>query len=173
MDELEAWEDGRPEGPSKSRIKRELLALQDLAERMIELPRAELERLGLSDATWAAIDETPRIRDLRARRRHFKRIAKLLAREDRAAVRALIDGKAELAREEAARHHRVERWRERLITEGDGALTELLDLCPGADRQRLRQLMRAAQRDQAKGRREGPRRLFRFLGEILDELPMS
>jgi ribosome-associated protein len=173
VDELEESEQGRPAGPSKSQIKRELLALQGLAERMIKLPRAELERLELSDGIRAAIDETSRIKDQRARRRHFKRIAKLLAREDAGAIRALVDAKDERGRAAAARHHRVERWRERLIAEGGGALTEFLELCPEADRQRLRQALRVARSDQEKGRPDGPRRLFRLLREILDEIPLS
>lgn len=169
MDELEDLEEGLSEGPSKSQVKREHLALQDLAERMVALPRAGLERLHLSEATWVAIDETPRIKDQRARPRHFKRIANLLAREDMEAVHVLLDQRAEAERAAAARHHQVERWRERLIVEGDAALTELLDLCPGADRRQLRQLVRSAQRDREQGKPEAPRRLFRFLRGALDE----
>lgn len=161
------------EGPSKSRIKREFQALQDLAEQMTAMPHVELERLELSEATRAAIDETPRIKDVRARGRHFKRIAKLLVAEDMKAVHSLVDGKEAMAREAAARHHRVEHWRERLIEEGDDALTELLRLCPGADRQQLRQLMRAARRDREKGKADAPRKLFRFLREVLEENDLS
>lgn len=169
MDKLEDLEGGLPEGPSKSRVKREHLALQDLAERLVALPRAELERLHLGEATWIAIDETPRIKDQRARPRHFKRLANLLAREDIETVQALLERKAGGEHAAAARHRRVERWRERLIAEGDAALTELLDLCPDADRQQLRQLVRAAQGDRDKGRPEAARRLFRFLRAALDE----
>jgi ribosome-associated protein len=169
MADLDDGEDygEEPRGPSKSQVKREMHALQDLAERLVGLPRAELERLSLGGATWAAIDETSRIKDLRALRRHYKRIAKLLAREDTDAVEALMGEKDALARDAAARHHRVERWRERLLAEGDEALAELLDECPGADRQQLRSLVRAARRDLDKGRPDGARRLFRFLRELL------
>jgi len=135
------------------------------------MPRPELEQLGLSESTWAAINETPRIRDPRARGRHWKRIANLLEREDMHAVHALLDGAEAREREAAARHHRLERWRERLITEGDGALSELLAAHPHADRQQLRTLMRAAQRDRDRGRPDAQRKLFRFLRESLgDEL---
>ena len=160
-------------GPSKSQVKRELHALQALAERMTAMPQSEVELLGLSEATRAAMDETARVKDQRARRRHFKRIAKLLAKEDMEAVHALVDEKASRAREAAARHHWVERWRERLIEEGDDALGEFLDLCPRADRQRLRQLMRAARRDREKGRPDAPRKLFRFLREIMKDTDLS
>lgn len=132
------------------------------------MPRPELEQLGLSEATWAAIDETPRIRDPRARGRHWKRIANLLEREDMHAVHALLGGAEAREREATARHHRLERWRERLIVEGDGALSEFLAAHPLADRQQLRTLIRAAQRDRERGRPDAQRKLFRFLREIPD-----
>lgn len=158
-----------PQGPSKSQLKRDKQALQALAERLVAMPRAELLRLNLSESTWEAIDETPRIKDHRARGRHWKRIANLLEREDRHAVHALLDQAEGRERQAAARHHRLERWRERLIDEGDGALTELIAEHPATDRQQLRALVRAAQRDQARGRPEGQRRLFRFLRETLED----
>jgi ribosome-associated protein len=172
VDDLTDPEEAPEEGPSKSQVKRDLLALQVLAERMATLPRAELQRLDLGEATWAAIDETPRIKDLRARRRHFKRIAKLLAREDMEAVRALADQDAAASGEATARHHRVEQWRERLIDEGDGALADLLALCPGADRQQLRHLTRAAQAGRDQGRPEAARKLFRLLREMLKDVEL-
>jgi len=156
-----------PEGPSKSQVKREHHAVQELAERLVGLPRSELERLTLSEATWAAIDETSRIKDIRALGRHYKRIANLLAREDMAAVATLLHGQERVKQEETARLHRLERWRERLITEGDQALAELLEAQPEIDRQQLRALIRTARKDcdQAKG--EGSRRLFRWLRDVL------
>jgi ribosome-associated protein len=159
------WMDG-PRGPSKSQLKREKQALQALAERLVSLPRPELERLRLSEATWAAIDETPRIRDPRARGRHWKRIANLLEREDMHAVHALLDHAAARQREDAARHHYLERWRERLIAEGDEALGEFLVAHPDIDRSRLRALVRAAQRDRDRGRPEAQRKLFQYLREV-------
>ena len=132
------------------------------------MPRAELERLNLSPATWVALDETPRIKDQRARPRHWKRIANLLEREDMHAVHALMDQAEARERDAAARHHRLERWRERLIAEGDGALGAFIDEHPWADRQQLRTLVRAAKRDTERGRPEAPRKLFRFLRDTVE-----
>ncbi len=132
------------------------------------MPRAELERLRLSPATWAALDETRRIKDTRALGRHYKRIANLLEREDMHAVHALVDQAADRERAATAHHHQLERWRERLIIEGDRGLRDFLDQCPDTDRQQLRTLIRAAQRDTERGRPEAPRKLFRFLREALD-----
>ena len=161
-------EEAHPEGPSKSQVKREHHALQDLAQRLVSLPRSTLERLDLSEVTWAAIDETARIKDIRALGRHYKRIANLLAKEDMAAVEALLHGQERQKRAEAARLHRLERWRERLITEGDPALGDLLDEHPNLDRHQLRTLIRAARKDREQGKTDGDRRMFRFLREALD-----
>jgi len=160
--------DGAEAAPSKSARRRERLALQDLAEEMLGLPRSALEGLGLGTDTWVAIDETARIKDRRAMRRHIKRVANCLARENTEPLQALLDARAEKARQASARHHQLERWRARLIDEGDAALTELLDAYPDADRQQLRTLMRAAQRDAARGRPDAPRKLFRLLRELVD-----
>ena len=56
------------------------------------------------------------------------------------AVRAAMQGDTP----EAAVHRRADRWRERLLEEGDAALAALVEEVPGADRQRLRALVRRA-----------------------------
>ncbi|SOO30196.1 conserved hypothetical protein [Xanthomonas phaseoli pv. phaseoli] len=63
--------------------------------------------------------------------------------------------------------HRVERWRERLLAEGDVALSELLEAYPAADRQQLRQLVRNAIHERAKNK---PPRAYRELFQVLREL---
>jgi len=156
------------DGPSKSQVKRDLHALQAMAEQMVSLPRAELQRLNLGEATWVAIDETARIKDLRALRRHYKRIANCLARENTEPLHDLLDAREQRAREASARHHQLERWRGRLIEEGDAALTEFLNVFPDADRQQLRTLVRAAQRDTERGKPDAPRKLFRRLREVVE-----
>jgi ribosome-associated protein len=155
--------------PSRSQRKRESHAVQDAARRLLALSSSELATLSLGAATLAAVAETARIKDRRAMPRHVKRVANLLEREDLGAIEALLDSRQAMDQAAAARHHRLERWRDRLLAQGDAALGELLDLCPRADRQALRQLVRAAQRDREAGRPEGPRKLFRALRAALDE----
>ncbi|MFZ1539610.1 MAG: ribosome biogenesis factor YjgA [Chromatiaceae bacterium] len=155
------------DGPSKSQVKRDHHALQNLAKRLLSLPRSELERLELSAATWIAIDETARIKDVRVLGRHYKRIANLLARDDMAAVTDLLHGQEYHRQEEANRLHLLEGWRERLIAEGDEALGALLDAYPQVDRHQLRTLIRSARKDRQQGKPGGDRRLFRFLREAL------
>jgi ribosome-associated protein len=155
--------------PSRSQRKRESHAVQEAARRLLALPPAELASLSLGPATLEAVAETARIKDRRAMPRHIKRIANLLGREDLGAIEALLESRQAMDQAAAARHHRVERWRDRLLAEGDAALGELLDLCPGADRQGLRQLIRSAQRDRDAGRPDDARKLFRALRSALEE----
>ena len=76
------------------------------------------------------------------------------------AIRDALDEKGEAARLETGAMHRAEAWRERLLDEGDAALSELLDAHPGADRQQLRQLVRSALDER---RKDKPPRAYREL----------
>ena len=142
--------------------------MQTLAEELLGLPRAELQTLDLDARAWAAIEETARIKDKRALARHYKRIANCLSRIDQAPLQALLARRETAERAATARHHLIERWRERLISEGDGALADFLAHYPGVERQPLRALVRVAQRDAEQGRADGPRKLFRYLRDWLE-----
>ncbi|MEW8682024.1 MAG: DUF615 domain-containing protein, partial [Candidatus Thiodiazotropha endolucinida] len=54
------------DGPSKSEIKREMLALQQLGERLTTLPPTVLARMPLSAALQEALEESRRIKSLNA-----------------------------------------------------------------------------------------------------------
>ncbi len=152
---------------SKSEIKREMRALQALGERLAGLKPALWEQFGFSPEMLGALEESRRIRSHIARRRHFRRLGKLLRHEDRERVHALFERMDNAHLEDSRRFHRLEQWRDRLLTGGDPVLNELIARCPGADRQRLRQLVRQARKE---AQREQPpaasRRLFRYLKEL-------
>ncbi len=52
-----------------------------------------MQQLTFSEKTWEAIRETARIKDPRALRRHHKRVANCLAREDITELQQMIEGK--------------------------------------------------------------------------------
>ena len=62
---------------------------------------------------------------------------------------------------------RCEYWRTKLLDEGDSALQGLMEVCPHADRQALRQLVRRAQKEQAA---QKPPKLVKELFQVLKEL---
>lgn len=159
-------------GKSKSQLKREMHALQDLGKRMLDLSNDQLDTLPISDTLRAAIEESRRIRQNEARRRHLQYIGKVIRQEDDLdALTRAIDAFDAGSEEHTRRHHLAERWRDRMITEGDSAVAEFMDYCPGADVQHLRNLARNAKRDQQKEKNSGQaRKLFRALREWIDEV---
>lgn len=166
-------ESGEYLSPSRSQQRREALGVLELGERLASLTDAQLARLPVPDALLAHILETRRITSHIARKRQLAFLAKQMRREDEAtleAIRDALDAQGERARREAAAMHRVEAWRERLLADGDEALASLVDAHPEADRQRLRQLIRNAQQERAKGKPpHAYRELFRELKALMAE----
>ncbi|MGQ0334957.1 ribosome biogenesis factor YjgA [Halomonas elongata] len=154
------------ERPSKSQLKREMHALQELGERLIAMNESERARFPLSDELLAAIEETGRIRAREARRRHMQYVGKLMRREDLDGIQAVFD---EIDREQLQRDHafhRLEKWRDRLIDEGDDAVADFIEAYPDTDRQALRQLIRNARRERDQGKPPtNARRLFKLIRE--------
>ncbi|MDX1457811.1 MAG: ribosome biogenesis factor YjgA [Marinobacter sp.] len=156
---------------SKSQLKREMLALQELGKQMLALSNEQLSTLPISDTLHRAIEESRRIRQNEARRRHLQYIGKVMRQEqDIDAIRRAIGAFHAGSEEHTRRQHLAERWRDRLISEGDNALGEFIDYCPGADVQHLRNLTRNARRDVQKEKNTGQsKKLFRYLRECIDE----
>jgi ribosome-associated protein len=152
-DEYEQYEYDQIEPEkSKSQIKREFAALQELSGQIIALKPAQVSRFDFSQIILDALEEHTRIKNRTAQQRHIRRIAKLLSDEDVDAIRHTLERLDANHPENRRRLELLEQWRERLISEGDTALNQLADICPGLDRQRLRQLIRSAQKEVAVGK---------------------
>ncbi|WP_133480170.1 ribosome biogenesis factor YjgA [Cognatilysobacter segetis] len=156
-------ESGEFLGPSRSQKRREALDVLELAKALVELTPAQLARVPVPEATLPHIEETRRITSNIAHKRQLAFLAKQMRKlddDELQAMRDALDEKSDASRAEAAALHRVEAWRAKLVDGGDDALSELLDMHPDADRQRLRQLVRNAQDEKKRGK---PPRAFREL----------
>ena len=166
-------EDDAPQysGPSKSQLKREMHGLQDMGKRMIDLSNEQLDTLSISDTLRSAIEESRKIWQNEAKRRHLQYIGKIIRQEDDPdAVLRAIDAFDSGSEEHTRRHHLAERWRDRMIAEGDSVAGEFYNYCPGADIQHLRNLVRNARRELEKQKNTGQaRKLFRYLRECVDQ----
>jgi len=155
---------------SRSQQRREALHILALAEKLVTLPSAQWARLPLPEELLAQLKACQRITAHGARKRQLAFIAKQMRRLE-AEILNLIDqtlnNEAEIARQQTAALHHVEQWRQRLLDEGDKALTELLNAYPHANRQHLRNLVRKAQRETDKNQ---PPRAFRELFQVLRAL---
>ncbi|HOT00495.1 MAG TPA: ribosome biogenesis factor YjgA [Acidobacteriota bacterium] len=156
-----------PRPPSRSQRKREVQALDPVVERVLRLDPAAVDRLGLPEPLRLAIGEGRRISAFSARRRHQRYLRRLLLEPEAEPLRQLAAQDGQAARREAARFHWLEEWRERLVAAGDPSLDEFLAAHPTADRQELRRLVLAAQRERRDGKPAGAgRALFRRLRAV-------
>ena len=129
--------------PSKSRIKRDMLALQDLGEQLVALPTYKVRDAGLPESLRDAVIEAQRTRSHEGRRRQIQYVGKLMRTADADAVRAIVAAATQDDRASTARMHALERWRDALLAQDD-AQTEFLNKYPRSDAQQLRQLVRGA-----------------------------
>ena len=163
-------ESGEYLGPSRAQQRREALDVLALVQALGEHSAAELEKLPVPEHLLPHFAELRRISAHGARKRQHAYIAKQMRGEDEAVLDAIRDALAaggEAARQETALLHRVEAWRDRLLADGDAALSELVEQHPSADRQQLRQLVRNALEERARNK---PPRAFRELFRVLRDV---
>ncbi|WP_345245064.1 ribosome biogenesis factor YjgA [Pigmentiphaga soli] len=166
--------DDDPRPPSKSQLKRDMTALQELGERLVALPRDRLAQLALAERLHDAIVEAQRITSHEARRRQLQYVGKLMRDAHVEPIRARLaewDGES---MEQIAAFHQLELWRDRLLQDDEQA-TAFIAQHPGADAQHLRALIRAARKERAANAallpgQEPQRRQFRALFQEIKRL---
>lgn len=151
---------------SRTEIKKAAQAVTDLGEQLAEMTPAELKRMNLpkelADALTLlkSMDKGPALK----RQRLF--IGRLLRKNEP----LIIEIKAKFAEIEAKRKqqnahfHQLEKWRDRLLNEGDDALEKLLELYPQIDRQQMRQWIRNAKKEAETNKPpKAAREIFQYL----------
>ena len=158
-------------GPSRSEERREALAVLELAKRLVEQPEARLAQIPMDEDLLALVIASKKITSQIARKRQIHFLAKQMRRQDDEAlqlIRAALEHDKAEGRREAQALHEVEYWRDKLVDDGDEALSELLEKHPHADRQHLRQLARNAHQERLKNKPpHAYRELFRELRTLL------
>lgn len=155
--------------PSKTKIKKQMHELRDLGKELTELGKDQLAQLALPESLRDAIREMKNINKFGAQRRQMQYIGKLMREVDTAPILARLDAWKGTSQRHIGYMHQLERWRDRLL-ESDGALTELLAAHPQADAQRLRTLIRNAQKEMEAGKPpKNFREIFQVLREIIPE----
>ncbi len=160
-------ETGEFHDSSRKQKRRDALDVLALGEKLVSLTPAQLARVPVPEDLLPHIAECRRITAHIAHKRQLAYLAKHMRREEEStldAIRNALDANSETSRREVAMLHRVEDWRERLLSNGDTALAALLDEYPQADRQQLRTLVRNAQAEKAKNK---PPRAFREIYQVL------
>lgn len=156
------------EAPSKTELKREMTALQQLGEAIVKLSNGQLQTIPLEDERLAeAIHTARRIKSREGLRRQLQYIGKILRTLDiepiRQAHQKLLDGR----KEETRAFHELEQLRDRLIAGGPNQLDEVFEKFPTADRQQLRHIIIQANKEQKANKPPAAsRKLFKYLREL-------
>ncbi len=152
---------------SKSQMKRESHALQALGEELVSLPAAKLAKIPMPEELAEAVTLARRIKARGGLKRQLQYIGKIMRSIDAEPIAQALEEIKSSAGKEAAKFHRLEKWRDQLVEEGDAALEQLLKEFPTADRQHLRQLTRNAQREAAANKPpKSAREIFRYLRDL-------
>jgi ribosome-associated protein len=154
--------------PTKTALKRQAQAVQDLANRLIDAPADLVTGLDLPDKLADAITLARRIAAGGALVRQKQFVAKLMRGLDPEPIRSALDARANAARLDAVRFRRAERWRDRLVTDGPKALEAFATEYPETDRDALAALAALAVDERRSGHGAGAgRKLFRYVQECL------
>ena len=156
------------EQPSKSAVKRRMLALQELGESLTKLSDKQLQQVPVNDERLLeAIRETRRIRSNSARRRHLQLIGKLMRHVDPEPIAEAMQAMHRSKQADTDSLHQLERLRDDILAAGVAGVESAAARWPQADRQQLRQLVLQHQRELQQGKPPAAsRKLFRYLREL-------
>lgn len=156
------------EEKSKSQVKRELLALQDLGKTLIDLSLKQLEKIEMDDKVRQQV-LAAKTMQRGALKRQIQYLGKLLRFVDISSIQKGLAIAQNLSMEHNAHFHRLERTRDALIADDEAAFTQLLNDYPHADRQHIRQLIRNAQKEKEQNKPPAAARaLFKYLRELAE-----
>lgn len=154
--------------PSKSARKREMHALQELGESLVELNEKQLQQVNLQDeALVIAIAECHQITSNSARKRHLQFIGKLMRDIDPEPIERAIRAIHHKHETKNSAFHDIETLRDAMLLAGVSGVELAIERFPELDRQHVRQLLLQHQREQAKQKPPAAsRKLFRYLKEL-------
>jgi ribosome-associated protein len=91
--------------------------LQDMGEELVKQGNSRLAELNLPEELLTAVQEAKRITANGATRRQMQYIGRLMRNIDVAPIKAKLDAWSGNSKAEAAKFHRLERWRDRLLSD--------------------------------------------------------
>ncbi|TAG01883.1 MAG: DUF615 domain-containing protein [Burkholderiales bacterium] len=159
--------------PSKSQLKRDMTALQELGEVLGALSKSQLDELDLPETLRDALDDLPKVTAHEGRRRHIQYIGKLMRHVDPAPIREQIDRWEIGSRANKTAFKMAEKWRDRLIAEPK-VLVDFSEMQPEVDAKALAVLIEKARLQATRG--EAPaasRQVFRVVYKAFLKVPTA
>ncbi|MBY5993112.1 ribosome biogenesis factor YjgA [Ferrimonas balearica] len=157
---------------SKTQLKREAEALQQLGQDLLGLTKAELAKIPMDEDLEYAFALAHKIKGKHeAYRRQVQYIGKLMRSRDPEPLQEALDRIRNKHNQATAEFHKLEQLRDQLLTGGNDALQAALAEHPALaeEMQRLRQLIRQAAKEQKENKPpKSARELFKLLRSALE-----
>ncbi|WP_448549736.1 ribosome biogenesis factor YjgA [Thalassotalea fusca] len=152
---------------SKTQLKREMHELQDYAMRLVKLSKHQRKQLPLNEELLEAMVLADKIINKpEALSRHVRFISRMLSEMDLAPINQALDLMANKNQQKTRQIEMLEAYRDELIALGNEKIEEALANHPAMERQKLRQLVRQANKEKsAEKPGKGYKTLFTYLKE--------
>ncbi|MCG9695504.1 ribosome biogenesis factor YjgA [Shewanella sp. Isolate11] len=136
---------------SRAEAKREIAVYQDLGIKLVALSKSQLDKLELDESLYDNILKAKTIRiNTEAYRRHLQYIGKLMRHIDIEELQAALKNVLNQNRNESSKQNVAEKTKDLLLSGGDDAIQALIEQYPALERQKLRQLVRQANKELTK-----------------------
>jgi len=159
------------ERPNKTQLKREMVELQELGEQLNMVSISELEKIISEKVLLDAVKQAKKIDSHSAAKRQKKFVGKLLsklAEEQLGLIQEFIKQRFEQKNNSKQHFHELEAWRDKILTNGDNAINQLIEKYPQIERNFLRQLFRNATKEQQLQQApKSARLIFKYLKESI------
>lgn len=137
---------------SKTQIKKEAKALQDLGVKLSRLPVEQLKRMNLPEDLKIALIEAHSIKSNIAGRRQRQYIGALMREVDVKDILQALDESNQYFSDPANRKSDVQDWVDRLLKHDKERIESILRQCPQLERQQLNQLIRNVVKEKQVGK---------------------
>lgn len=157
------------EKKSRSQIKREMLKLQKIGEKLCTLSEHQLQTIDLPQELLEAILFARSLTARKARHRQMQYIGVLMRHVDVSPILQALEMIDQNHRLHARRFQQIEKWRDDMINGNEEDIERFVTAHPDSDRQRLRQLVRNGRKEKKSGKpSRSSRLLFRYLSECIE-----
>ena len=155
-------------GPSKSALKRQAQATLDLTKKLCELSNSQLDKLEFSNDVRQGLELVQAIKAHGGKQRQLKLVAKMLRELDLTELEKKVQHIDQVHQDDVDQFHHIEQLRDELIAGNKATLTQLINDHPSVNHQKLRQAIRAAQKESEPNKKHR-RALFQLIKSIVSE----
>jgi len=155
---------------SKTQIKAQMVAMQKLGESLVHLGQSSLAKVPMEEELLDAVMLARKIlRKKEGYRRQLQLIGKIMRNVDIAAIEQALGNIKSAHKKLNDAFHGIEILRDDILQQGDSKIESTIVDYPLLDRQKLRQYVRQAKKQQAENKpAKASRELFQYLKQVIN-----